>query len=382
MGLFKKIFGKREEIHEESELELLEKYIDDDTRRKKQVSSSLMQMKEISGDIDNLQTEYDVITEYLNDCDEFDRLPDDIYEPLSAICEDLIKIREEKKKFYLKEPLMSEDLFEKMDRLSDSLPEAVEKIKNAEDYQEMIKSDLRKVEGEKQAYNYRASENEHLKLNLRSVLIVSTVSAIILLVVLLILRFTLELNVTIGFLLTVTVLIAVYCLLFLKSYNLRKEGERIDKTVVKIIKLQNSIKIRLVNNTNLLDYLYIKYDVYSSDELQRDYELFLSEKERRDNYDRASKDLPKQKRLLLSYLNKLHLNDPVYWVHSPECIIDKKERVEVRHELILKRQDIRERIAKNSADAEQIKDELKEMIQRNPKYSVELMSMIEDFDKE
>ena len=110
--------------------------------------------------------------------------------------------------------------------------------------------------------------------------------------------------------------------------------------------------------------------------------MFLSEKERRDNYDRASKDLPKQKRLLLSYLNKLHLNDPVYWVHSPECIIDKKERVEVRHELILKRQDIRERIAKNSADAEQIKDELKEMIQRNPKYSVELMSMIEDFDKE
>lgn len=381
MGFFKKIFRKTEEVHEESELDLLEKYIDDDTQRKKKVSSSLMQMKEISGDIDNLQAEYDAVTDYLNDCDEFDRLPDDIYTPIKDIAEQLIKIRDEKKKYYIKEPLMDEVLYDTMDKLSDTIPDAIKKIEETEEYQEMIKSDLRKVEGEKQAYNYRARENAALRSNLKTVLIVSTVSALLLFVVLLVLRIVLELNVTIGFLIAATVLITVYCFLFLKSNSLRKEAQRIDKTVVKIIKLQNSIKIRLVNNTNLLDYLYIKYDIYSSKELKDNYNLYLSEKERRDNYDRASKELPSQKRLLLSYLTKLHLYDPVYWVHSPECIIDKKERVEVRHELIGRRQDLRERISQCSAEAEKLRDELKEIIKKYPKYSVELMSMIEDFDK-
>lgn len=378
MNFFKRLFGHKETKNEESVMELLDRYISDDEERKKYVSGSLMQMKELSEDIDNLQTEYNVVTEYLNDCDELDRIPRDIARQLELQVNDIIAIREEKKKYFLEEPLMDESLFEKMDNLSEDMPKAYEKVRDTEEFQSMIKSDLKKVDAEKQAYLYRRHEMNRFLKNVSGILIVSTVAAFVCFGILIFLGLYYEMNVQIGFLLTVTVLIVVYSVLFLKGNEYRKESNRIEKTIIKLIQLQNSVKIRLVNNTNLLDYLYIKYDIYSAKELKDNYDLYLEERNRRDKYDRASRDLPMAKRAFLQSLEKLPLKDPIYWVHSPEAVINKNERVEIRHELITRRQKLRSQIDENTKTAERIKEELKSMIEKYPKYSVELMDMMKD----
>ena len=81
-------------------------------------------------------------------------------------------------------------------------------------------------------------------------------------------------------------------------------------------------------------------------------------------------------------LSDLPINDPLSWAHMPEAIIDKNEMVEVRHEMIGRRQKLRDQIEENTKNAQAIKDEIKEMIKRYPKYSVEIMSMLDDFEKE
>lgn len=380
MGFLRRLFKTNKNIIDESEFDILDRQIDDKEERKKYVSSSLMQMKELSSEIDNLRNEYNVVTGYLNDCDEIDRLPADIGRTIDETVQNILKIREEKNRYFLEEPLIDDVTFEKTERIADEMPEAYDKIADAEDFQIKIKNDLKRVENEKQSFMYRRAELNAFINNITGILVIATTAAIICMVLLLIMMALFEMDVKVGFLLTVTILIAVYCFIFLKGYDLKKELKRIDKTMIKIIGLQNTVKIRLVNNTNLLDYLYIKYDIYSSDELKERYDLYLKEKERREKYEKASVDLPAAKRELLMRLKKLPLKDPMLWVHSPEALVDKNERVEMRHELISRRQKIRSQIDENTAEAEKIKNRLKDMINRYPKYSVELMDMMDDFD--
>lgn len=380
MGFLKRLFKINRDIIDESDFEILDRQIDDKEERKKYVSSSLMQMKELSSEIDNLKNEYNVITGYLNDCDEIDRLPADIGRTIDETVKNILKIREEKNRYFLEEPLIDDVTFEKTERIADEMPEAYDKIADAEDFQIKIKNDLKRIASEKQSFIYRRAELNAFIGNITGILVIATVAAVICMILLLLMMTIFEMDVKIGFLLTVTILIAVYCFIFLKGYDLKKELKRIDKTMIKIVNLQNTVKIRLVNNTNLLDYLYIKYDIYSSEELKERYELYLKEKERREKYEKASVDLPAAKRELLMRLKKLPLKDPMLWVHSPEALVDKNERVEMRHDLISKRQKIRSQIDENIAEAEKIKNKLKDMINRYPKYSVELMDMMDDFD--
>lgn len=380
MGFFKNLFSKKDKYHDESPFEILDRQINDEEERKRYLSTSFMQMKEISSDIDNLRAEYNVVTQYLNDCDEVDRLPESIRYQVEDLVEEIIKIKNDKEKSFVEKPLIDDLMFDKMDRISDEMPEAYDKLKNAEDFQKLIKSDLKKVEGEKQAYYYRRGEIQGIKNNLKGVLIIATVAAVICLITLMILGLAFDMNVKIGFLLTVTIVIAVYCGLFLKVNDFKRESVKLDKTIIKIIQLQNSVKIRLVNNTNLLDYYYMKYDVYSSAELKENFEAYEKERDRRENYDKASKALPLAKRELLAALKNLPLKDPMMWVHTPEALIDKSERVELRHDLITRRQKLRAQIDENTANAENINNELKEMIKRYPEYSVEIMEMMKDFE--
>ena len=381
MGFLKNLFRKKKNnIEEESPFDFLDSQIHNDEERKKYVSASFMQMKEIASDIDDLRLEYEAITSYLNDCDEIDKLPEEIRLPIEDAANDILTIKANKEKYYLEKPLMDEALYEKIDKIDDECEEIIAKIKDAEEFQGKIKSDLKKVEGEKQAYYYRRAEMNSMLKNTIGILVIASVAFVICMILLLVLALTLDFDVKIGFLLTVTIIIFVYSFLFLKGNDLRKESNKLDKTIIKIIQLQNSVKIRLVNNTNLLDYLYIKYDVDSSKELKKDYEVYLEERHRREQYEQANKELPMAKRRLLSLLKNLQLNDPVSWTHTPEAIVDSNELVEIRHEMIGRRQKIRDQIEENTKNAEAIKDEIKEMIRRYPKYSVELMSMMKDFD--
>ena len=138
MGFFKNLFRKKENIDEQSPFDFLDSQIHNDEERKKYVSTAFLQMKEISSDIDDLRLEYNALTNYLNDCDEIDRIPKELKIPIEDAANDIITVKQNKEKYYLEKPLMDEDLYEKMDRYSDDFTEIYKKIKDAEEFQGLI----------------------------------------------------------------------------------------------------------------------------------------------------------------------------------------------------------------------------------------------------
>lgn len=57
-----------------------------------------------------------------------------------------------------------------------------------------------------------------------------------------------------------------------------RELQRVEKTINKIIQLQNKVKIRYVNNCQLMEYLYLKYNTDSAAKLEKQWKMYQDEK--------------------------------------------------------------------------------------------------------
>ena len=66
-----------------------------------------------------------------------------------------------------------------------------------------------------------------------------------------------------------------------------RELQRVEKTINKIIQLQNKVKIRYVNNCQLMEYLYLKYNTDSAAKLEKQWKMYQDEKEERKQFAEA-----------------------------------------------------------------------------------------------
>ena len=150
----------------------------------------------------------------------------------------------------------------------------------------------------------------------------------------------------------------------------------------KIILLQNKVKIRYVNNTNLLDYLQLKYGVSSAKELLDQFRNYQTEKAERESLRKAERDLDYNERELLQMLKCYQIKDPAIWLHQTEAILDRKEMVEIRHNLIIRRQSLRRRMDYNrEVVAGGSQKEIRELVEKYPQYAEEIMKAVEEYEK-
>lgn len=353
----------------------------DDVQRERYIGACLEQMKAASDEIDMLNREYDSVTAYLNDTEEIDRLPEHIKGPIRDCAGKLIRMEKEYLNYSKQENHMSEADFALMQRIEDDMPEGYDKLKQAEDYQKLVKGDMRRIEGEKQAYYYRRAELRGMLSNIKGVFFICLIAAITCLLMLLILQFGLELDTRIGYILTVGAAAVAFTVLFVKNIDMRQEAARVEKSIGKLIHMHNTVKIRYVNNTNLLDYLHMKYDVDSAKELKLLWDQYMSERAERERFEQTKFDMAFYREELLGYMRKLHIADPNIWIHQPEALVDKKEMVEIRHGLVERRQNLRKQMEYNKEIALDAQSKLKEMIHAYPQYAGQVLQQLEVFEK-
>ena len=273
MGLWNKLFGgKKNKAEYEPEFDEAQYYevsnFTDDTQRQRYIESCLEQMKAASDEIDILNREYDSVTAYLNDTEEIDRLPDHIRNPIQDCAGKLLRLEKEFRNYSSQPNRLSSEEYAWMERLEDEMPEGYEKLKKSEEYHKLIKDDMKRIEGEKQAYYYRKAELKGMLANIKGVFFICMIAAITCIIMLLILQFGFELDARIGYILTVGATAIAFTVLFVKNIDMQQEKAKVDKSIGKLIHMHNTVKIRYVNNTNLLEYLYMKYNVESAKELK------------------------------------------------------------------------------------------------------------------
>ena len=238
------------------------------------------------------------------------------------------------------------------------------------------------MEGEKHAYQYRRGELHRDIANVKGMVMICSMAMVVCLLMLLILQYGFEMDAQLGFIITIGVGALALTILYVKYLDYVKQLERTEKGINKIILLKNTVNIRYVNNTNLLDYLYLKYKVNSGKELLTMWEKYQQEKEERNKDIQNREELGYHKRALISVLKRYQLHDPEIWLHQTEALLDSKEMVEIRHGLIDRRQKLRVQMEYNKRLATEAQKEIRNTIDDYPQYRQEILDMVERYEKE
>ena len=84
---------------------------------------------------------------------------------------------------------------------------------------------------------------------------------------------------------------------------------------------------------------------------------------------------------IVKLLKRYRLHDPLIWTCQTEAIIDPREMVEVRHNLITRRQNLRKQMDYNRELADSAQNEIKELASMYPVYAPEIAKMVEMYGK-
>ena len=238
-----------------------------------------------------------------------------------------------------------------------------------------------RLEGEKHAYYFRRNELINSQKNMKGITAICVGSMLFLIVLLAVIGSAWHLDVSIGYAIAVLVAASALALVFVKFHEAQRELVKVEKGINKLVLLQNTVKIRYVNNTNLLEYLYVKYDVDSSNELKKLWDKYLEENIQREQEKQMQQDMDFNQAALVKILRSCNLADPNIWLHQAEALIDNKEMVEIRHGLIIRRQKLRKQMEYNAKAAQEAQDEVKDIVDKYPEYAEKILDLVSDYEK-
>lgn len=349
--------------------------------REQYVRSCLGQIADAERELRHLEYEYNAVTSHLTDIEELERLPEQMRLEIREIAEKLSALEEAQVGYKQKKVRISEKEYSKMEQMEGDVEEGIRKLKEAEEYHKLVKSDLRRLSGERHAYEYRQEELEQELKNASGIAIICFVSLIVCLIILFILQVTLQLDTKLGYVLVVCIAAAIILKLFLRHGDAGREIVRVEKDINRLILLQNTVKIRYVNNKNLLDYLYLKFHVKKSAELENIWDRYREEKAERERMERDSKDYIYYQKEFLRLLRQSRIRDTSVWLHQIGAVLDGEEMKQLRQGLVGRRKALREQVDYNRALAKAAQAEVTEISGKYPKYKEEILELITDYEK-
>ena len=177
-----------------------------------------------------------------------------------------------------------------------------------------------------------------------------------------------------------TVTAIAITIVFVRYLNAQREETIVERDLNRVILLQNRVKIKYVNITNLLEYNYSKFKVNSAHELNFLWEKYMEERAQRERYQKTSTDLEFYNQDLIRILRKHRIKDPHIWISQAEAIVDNREMVEIRHHLIGRRQKLRETMEYNMENMKTAETEVNSLIKEHPEYGREILAIVSEYD--
>lgn len=387
MGFWKKIFGKKEQtgvVDDDWEQIVFERddvNFEDGEQRRVYIANCLEQISEANREQELLSREYALVTSYLTDIEEIEALPNDEREEVDSIARRLLALEAERERYHDKKQRMDDRDYYRMRKLEDHIVEGIEKIKKEEKYGALVREDMQRLDRERHAFAYRREELENILVNMRGMVLIFISALVICLLMLAVLQFGFEMDTSVGYFLSIVAGAISITVLCLKYMDASRELLQVEKANNKLIQLHNKVKIRYVNNVNLLDYLYMKYQTNSGAALEKNWRMYLQEKEERKQYAEAEAKAEYYNKQLTEKLCCFRVKDPSRWAYQAKALLDKREMVEIRHDLIVRRQALRKQIDYNKEVAANAQEEIMEVANEYPAYTKEILGMVSNFEK-
>ena len=371
VALVKDIFTKTEVTEETFEYESIDSYLakqgqQEPEGEKDDVAYKCDQIVDATYQMEDLRVEYDMVTSYFTDIQLIESLPQNVRKEITDIAKKISFLESETTKFLHSDDRISDENFRLIQGLEKNLSEIFGQLKELEDMELKIKRDMKHLEGEKNTQEYLQDSIEHRQGKLRIFMIIfGTVSALVV-VTLALVGMLADLNMIIPVLIILLVVVSMAAVGVVTYRKLSYEYKMSELRENRAINLLNKVKIKFINNTATLDYLYSKYNVKSLRELEYLYDQYLLMVDEVRKYQQSAGNLREYSDALTKLLFSHGIKDPDIWAKQSAALIDDREMVEVKHSLNVRRQKLREQIAYNEDLRLKGLRDIKELLSVNP----------------
>ena len=295
--------------------------------------------------MEEAKTEYRIVTEYLSDIQRIEELPVDMAKKLIDTSEQIVRLDKERQTYVESENLLPPEQYNIMSTYEGDIIDTIKKLNEMEMRDSMLKSDMGHLEGEKEDLKYNRLDDADKIEHLRGIIITILVLFLLTSGFLCVYAFMAKTSVTLYALITGAVAMICFAIFYVRYSNLKREINDTDAKVNRAISLLNKVKVKYINNTNALDYIYAKYDINSSKELEYRYELYNTMVRDEKKYYQANSELRVKREELIKQLDSIGVRDSQVWIKQAEALIDRRELVEIKHGLNVRRQSLRDRMS-------------------------------------
>lgn len=373
--IFSKLFQKKEKKEKKEPVEELPQYdqseyakietknivkelnLSDAAQAKKYVVDLCKQMIQASKDIEDSRSEYELITRYLTDIQTLEDLEEDERKPIVECATHVAKLEKQRTDFLKTERRLTDSQFAQLQEEEMNLPGIIRRLKSNESDLDAIKRNMAYLEGKKLEWSMQRSDAERTQKVTRTAAFYLFAIFVTLFALIGILAWYFQKDLQLVFTILGFAVVGAGALILFRYQDSVRAIRQADVNRNHAITLENRVKIRYVNTKNAVDFTCEKYHVRNAKELDYLFGQYQEEAREKETFRKTSDDLEYYTRTLLQYLTELRMYDTRVWLNHANALIDSREMVELKHELITRRQKLRTRVEYSVGSIHEMKGE-------------------------
>lgn len=368
---FAKVYQEIETIDNWNDPKKLEHYILD----------SCEQIIALTKEIEGEKTEYRIVTSYLTDIQTIEGLPEEMRQSIREAATNIEQLNAARQAYEKATYQISEEQFMLMEQEEDDIPQTIHRLLDNERYQDKVRRDKNILEAQKNQWEIEreAITGERKILKRASVLLF--LLYVTLLILLFVLQFMAKMDLTVGFLVLFFVGALGGAMIYFRSLYLQKQMRQATRNENQAISLLNVVCMKYVNVTKAVEYTKDKFGIHNSTELNYVWEQYTSAVREKEKFLRNNDDLEYFNGRLIRLLQRIDLYDRKIWLTQTKALIDDQEMVEIKHNLVKRRQKIRAHMEENRKIVQSERNEIDRLMAEHEHYVPEIIEIISSVDK-
>jgi len=382
MGFFRKLFQRKketeqaEETRQEDKLVLKDGIYSTPEERAVFLKNCCDLINEAKRQRFEAKKEYEVVTSYLADIQKIDLLPERSKKSIDDMARKLLALNQERMKMQKIQPKITMSQRLALEPYEDTILEEIRKMEEQENYLQVINSDIRYLESEKASLDFELQDVMERDETGKKMLTIAGVFIIVFLIFLFVLQEAAQKDVQLSFIFTIAFGIIVIAYFYFSNRKNQYDLKVAELKMNRAILLLNKVKIKYVNCTNLLDYLYEKFHVHNAQELHYHWQEYMRIVEEERRFKKTAESIDFYTEEIIRELKNNGISDAAVWGYQIEALVDPKEMVEVRHRLNVRRQKLRQRIDYNNNQEDMARKSLRTFRERHLAYDAETLMVL------
>ena len=244
-----------------------------------------------------------------------------------------------------------------LEQEEENLPGVIRRLKANEADLDAIKRNMAYLEGKKLEWSMQRSDSAKVQKVTRTAACYLLAVFITLFAFVGILSWYLNRDLQLVFTIMGFAAVGAGAFILIRYQDSTREIRQADVNRNQAITLENRVKIRYVNTKNAVDFICEKYHVRNAKELEFLYGQYQEEAREKETFRKTSDDLDYYTQNLLQYLTRLRMYDTRVWLTHANALVDSREMVELKHELLTRRQKLRARMEYSVGSIHEMKGE-------------------------